>query len=269
VVAPRELDPTSSVLAFFGSELRRHRTAAGLSQERLGEIVNYTGSLVGQVETARRSPSRDLAERLDSALGTDGALTRLWPLVNRDSHPVWFRGYVQLEKSATRIRSFQPQVVHGLLQTPGYAGALLATLRPDDLADRVAARLERQRILDREKPPRLWVTLDEAVLRRVVGGPAIQREQLAHLVRMAARSRIVLQVLPFSAGAHPGVDGALTLLSFADEQDVAYCEGYGSSQLIESSPDVEECDFRYDLVRAAALSPDASVDMIVTVMEEL
>ncbi|KAF4407747.1 MULTISPECIES: helix-turn-helix transcriptional regulator [Streptomyces] len=269
MVAPRELDPTSSVLAFFGSELRRHRTAAGLSQDRLGEVVNYTGSLVGQVETARRSPSRDFAERVDAALGTDGALSRLWPLVNRDSHPAWFRGYVQLEKSATGIRSFQPQVVHGLLQTEGYARALLSTLKPDDLADRLAARLERQRILDQNKPPRLWVILDEAVLRRTVGGPDVQRGQLAHLVAMAARSRVVLQVLPFSAGAHPGVDGALTLLSFTDEQDVAYCEGYGSSQLIDSAPEVEECDFRYDLVRAAALSPDASVGMIVTVMEEL
>src|SRR5215469_8916492 len=103
MAAPLELDPSSSVLAYFGSELRRFRVAAGLSQERLGEVVNYTGALVGLVETAKRTPSRDFAELCDQALETDGALSRLWPLVNRGSFPSWFRGFVELEATATSI----------------------------------------------------------------------------------------------------------------------------------------------------------------------
>lgn len=107
MVLPRELDASSSVAAYFGSELRRLRTAADLSQGRLGEIINYTGALVGLIETAKRTPSRDFAERCDAALDTDGALSRLWPLVNRGNFPSWFRGYVELESSATAIKSFE------------------------------------------------------------------------------------------------------------------------------------------------------------------
>src|ERR1700749_1324030 len=119
-----ELDPSSSVLAYFGSELRRYRAAAGLSQGQLGEIVNYTGALIGMVETAKRTPSQEFAQLCDSALETGGALSRLWPLVKRDNFPKWFRGFVELEAAATSIDWFEPQNVPGLLQTEDYARAL-------------------------------------------------------------------------------------------------------------------------------------------------
>jgi transcriptional regulator with XRE-family HTH domain len=268
MVQARELDPTSSVAAYFGSELRRYRSGADLSQERLGEIINYTGALVGLVETARRTPSRDFAERCDAALNTGGALVRLWPLVNRGNFPSWFRGYVELEATATGIQSFEVQNVPGLLQTEGYARALLEAYWSNDVDERVTARLERQHILSHPTPPLLWAVIDESVLRRPIGGRKVMNNQLKQLADLATSRRIVLQVLPYSVGAHACTDGAMTILSFSEGPDVVYVEGPGSGLLINQPEEVERCHLRYDLVRAAALSPEASVDMIHAAMEE-
>jgi transcriptional regulator with XRE-family HTH domain len=265
----RELDSSSSVLAFFGSELRRYRTAANLTQDRLGEIISYTGALVGLVETAKRTPSRDFAERCDAALDTEGALSRLWPLVNRGNFPSWFRGYVELEVTASSIQSFDVQVVSGLLQTESYARAVLGAGRHPNVDELVTARLDRQRILNRLEPPLYWVILDEAILRRPIGGKDVMHDQLKRLVEVACTPRIVVQILPYSAGAHACSDGAMTILSFSEGPDVVYVEGPGSGQLITQPEEVERCRLVYDLVRAAALSPEASVDMIAATMEDL
>ncbi|EST39336.1 hypothetical protein N566_02480 [Streptomycetaceae bacterium MP113-05] len=269
VVAPRELDPSASVLDYFGSELRRLRRAAGLSQERLGEIVNYTGALVGLVEIAKRSPSRDFTERCDGALGADGTLTRLWPLVSRSGLPGWFQDYAGLEARATEIRTYQAQVVHGLLQTENYARAVLRPARPTDLDGLTEARMKRQEILTRTNPPRLWMALDEAALRRAVGGPDVMRTQLRRLLDYRETPRVVVQVLPFDAGAHAGLNGSFNMLSFGDSPDVAYSEGYAGGQTLTEASDVELCQVQYDLVRAAALSPDDSAELIAQVLEEL
>ena len=149
----RELDPSASVLAYFGSELRRFRTAADMTQGQLGEAINYTGALVGLVETAKRTPAREFAELCDEVLNTDGALIRLWPLLNRAVYPSWFRGYVDLEATATRILSFDVQLVPGLLQTENYARAVLLAGRHPNIDELVAARLDRQHILNQQHPP--------------------------------------------------------------------------------------------------------------------
>ena len=273
IVQQREFDPSSSVLAFFGSELRRFRTQAGLSQDRLGEIINYTGSLVGLVETARRSPSRQFAERCDAALGTDGQLARLWPLVHQGSFPSWFRGFADLEATATKICNFQAQVVPGLLQTESYARAILRAGRPRDsdeqIEKRTAARLGRQAILSGPTPPLLWVVLDEAVLCRPIGAAVVMRGQLERLATLAETPGYFIQVLPFSRGEHAALDGSLTLLSFAEGPDMAYAEGPHTGQLVDRPEQVEECALAYDLLRADALPPDASLARIRTAMEGL
>lgn len=269
MVAPRELDPSASVLDYFGSELRRLRIRAGLSQERLGEIVNYTGALVGLVEVAKRSPSRDFAERCDGALGGEGVLTRLWPLVSRSGLPGWFQDYAELEARATEIRTYQAQVVHGLLQTEAYARAVLRPARPGDLDGLTDARMKRQDILARTCPPRFWMVLDEAALRRGVGGPEAMRTQLHRLLDYRDAPRTVVQVLPFSAGAHAGLNGSLNLLSFEDSPEVAYSEGHSGGRMLTETGDVELCGVKYDLLRAAALSPDDSAELIAQVLEEL
>lgn len=269
MVAPRELDPSASVLAFFGSELRRLRIQAGLSQERLGEIICYTGALVGLVETAKRTPSRDFAERCDGALGAEGALVRLWPLVSRSGLPTWFQGYAELEAKAVEIRTYQAQVVHGLLQTEEYARAVLMPARPENLEQLTAARMERQQILTREEPPWLWMVLDEAALRRTVSSPQVMRAQLQRLLEYRASPRVVVQVLPYRAGAHAGLNGSLTLLAFDEGPGAAYSEGYVGGQVLTEPHSVQLCSVQYDLLRAEALSPDYSAELIAQVMEEL
>ena len=270
---PRELDPSSSVLAFFGAELRRYRETSNLSQERLGKAINYTGALVGLIETARRSPSKDLAERCDAVLETDGALMRLWALVQRGAFPEWVRDFVELEATASAIRSFECQLIPGLLQVEEYARAVLrvrpSRFSPAQLDEAVAARLSRQSILSGSSPPLAWYILDEAILRRPIGDKATMRAQLARLLDVGDSPHVFVQVVPFTAGEYPGLDGGLTLLSFDERPDVGYMEGHGGSAvLIESPGQVAECSLAYDMTRAVALSPKLSADMIAAAMED-
>jgi transcriptional regulator with XRE-family HTH domain len=265
---PRELKPDDSIAAFFGSELRRLRESAGWSQDKLGREINYSGAYIGMVELASRTPPRDLAERADRVLKTDGLLTRLWPHVNRGNFPSWFRGYVELEALAVRIQSFEAQCVPGLLQTEDYARALFGAGRSDDAENAVAARMERQSILSGPTAPMLWTIVDEAVLRRPVGGSTVMRDQLKRLAEAAAERRIVLQVLPFEAGAHACMNGSLSILSFTEGADIAYLESSDIGELIDRPEQVQQRQLRYDLAKAAALSPEASVLHITALMEE-
>lgn len=156
----------------------------------------------------------------------------------------------------------------GLLQTEAYARALLEACWSNDVEQRVAARISRQSILEHPTQPLLWAVMDESVLRRPIGGRAVMNAQLKRLAELAISRRIVLQVLPYDVGAHACTDGAMTILSFSEGPDVVYVEGPGSGQLINQPEDVEQCHLRYDLARAAALSPQASVQMIHTILEE-
>jgi transcriptional regulator with XRE-family HTH domain len=264
----RALDPSASIAALFGSELRRYRTAAGLTQEELGDALIYTGSLVGQIETARRTPSLDFAERCDEVLGTGGALAGLWPFVNREAMvPSWFRGFVEMEAAAARIQTYVVQMVPGLLQTEGYARTLFEAYWSQDVDARVEARMERQKILRKSTPPLFWAIIDEAALRRPIGSKEVMAEQLKRLVEISSR-RIVVQVLPYSAGAHACMDGEMTILSYSDSPDIVYFEGPGSAQLIEREDEVEQFRLRYDLVKTAALTPQASIELIQTILLE-
>jgi transcriptional regulator with XRE-family HTH domain len=265
--ALRDLDPSSSVVAFFGAELRRLRSAASMSQEDLGQQVAYSGSLVGMVETARRAPTRDFAERCDDALGTGGALARLWPLVSQEALPRWFRPFAEVERGATSIRSWEPLVVPGLLQTEDYARALIAAWQPGDgreaVEQQVTVRMERQQLLERDDPPLMWTIISEAALVNPVGGPKVLADQLGRLLDMAAdHPKIIVQVVPLSAGAHPGLEGPLVLVTRRGEPDAAYLEVQGRGQLVERAEEVAHYGLLYDLLRAVALPPDTSCEMI-------
>ena len=251
----------------FGAELRRLRTAAGLSQEELGQHISYSGSLVGMVETARRAPARDFAERCDDALATGGALVRLWPLVSQEALPRWFRPFAEIERAATSIRSWEPLVIPGLLQTEDYARALITAWQPGDTREavqqQVAARMERAQILDREDPPLLWTIISEAALRNPVGGQHVLQEQLTRLLdREAEHPKIIVQVVPLDAGAHPGLAGPMVLVARPGEPDVAYLEVQDRSRLVVASDEVDRYGLLYDLLRAVALPPDTSREMI-------
>jgi transcriptional regulator with XRE-family HTH domain len=271
----RVLDPGSSLLAFFGAELRRRRTAAGLSQDQLGHAITYSAALVGRVEVGERMPSLDLARRCDDVLATGGLFAHLRQSMDSDMHayPAWFREFVERERDAMSIREFNALAIPGLLQTEGYARALFRAGRPADsdeeISQHVTARLERQRILDRAKPPILWAVVDEGALRRPVGGPAVFSDQLAHLAKVGRHPGIVLQVMPFSAGAHAGLLGEFILLGFADGRDVGYTESVESARLIEQPDEVAAFTLAFDMIRAVALSPEASLEFLARAQGEI
>ncbi|MFJ6784285.1 Scr1 family TA system antitoxin-like transcriptional regulator [Streptomyces yangpuensis] len=268
MVGVRDLDPSASPLDYYGSELRRLREEAGLNQAQLGSIVFCTGSLIGQIETTRRVPTRDFSERVDAALGTGGVFSRLVGLVLRHQLPTWFQPYAEMEARAAYISTFQAQLVYGLLQTEEYARAVLGVRNEERLDARSAARMERQRILDRENPPLVWVVLSEAVLHQEIGGRDVMRNQLAHLLDLRRREWVKVQILPFEAGAHAGLPGTFTVLRFDDDPDIVYTEDFVQGHMTANPQALREGSLRYDHLQAAALSLEDSAALIARVMEE-
>ncbi|MFD3530757.1 Scr1 family TA system antitoxin-like transcriptional regulator [Streptomyces sp. NPDC058664] len=264
----RNLDPSASPLDYYGSELRRLREEAKLGQAELGSILYCTASLVGQIETAKKVPTRQFSERLDAALLTGGVFSRLVGLVLKSQLPTWFQAYAEMEAKATYISTYQSQLVYGLLQTPEYARAVLSVENPGRLEELVAARMERQRILEREHPPVLCVVLDEAVLYREIGGAEVMRNQLAHLLGFLDHPWIQVQVLPFEVGQHPGLLGSFTLLRFEDDPDILYTESYDSGHMTADSQAIRERSVGYARLQASALSREVSAALIERVMRE-
>jgi hypothetical protein len=272
----RELDAGASPLALFGAELRHYRVAAGLSQEQLGELIGYSAALVGAVETARRMPTEDFAARCDAApgLATGGALARLREHLRDQLHgqvwPPWFREWPSIEREAVSLRSWELAVIPGLLQTGEYARALLRGVLPDATDDevdaQVGARLQRQEILRRRDPLLLWAVLDEWALHRPVGGPDVMKAQFMHLIEMAEWPKIKVLVVPASAGAHVGVGGPFAIAEFRDAPEVAYLDTAAKGQISDHPEVVKACAQVFDTLRAEALPPRASLDLITEVM---
>ncbi|QEV22268.1 helix-turn-helix domain-containing protein [Streptomyces alboniger] len=265
---PRALDASASPLDYYGAELRRLREAAGLSQAQLGDCIFCTGSLVGQIETTKRVPTREFSERVDAALGTDGVLSRLVGLVLRSQLPSWFQAFAEMEAQAAYISTYQAQLVYGLLQTEAYARAVLSVTTDDNLNARVEARMDRQRVLAKGNPPLLWVVLSEAVLHQEIGGHEVMREQLAHLLGFRDQQWVNLQILPFTAGQHAGLPGTFTTLRFEDDPDLIYTEDFVQGHMTAHPEKVKESSLRYARLQASALSVEDSAALIARVMEE-
>jgi transcriptional regulator with XRE-family HTH domain len=265
----RELDPTAGPLDFFGAEVRRWRTAAGLSQEQLGQRVGFSGAQVGKVETGERAPSQDFAQHCDQALpGAGGLFLRIYHLARRwdGGYPSWFVEWVQAESRAITLHTWEPLLIPGLVQTPGYARALFRAWRSArteaELDQLVSARIERQLIFERPSPPSLWAVIDEGVLTRCVGSPQTMRDQLAHLVDVSDRLRITIQVVPAGAGAHAGLLGAFAIAGFGDAPGLVYLESPDQGQTTQRSSVVVKVSETFDTLRAEALPRGASRDLI-------
>jgi DNA-binding XRE family transcriptional regulator len=270
----RELDSSAGPLEFFGAELRRWRTAAGLSQEQLGQRVGYSAAQVGKVETGDRAPSQDFAQRCDTALPDAGGLfTRLYALARRwdGGYPSWFAGWLDAERRATSLCSWEPLVVPGLLQTADYARALLGAepgATEDGLEEHVSARIARQEIFDDPKPPMLWVVIDETVLHRLIGSRKIMHDQLQALEDASCRSCTTLQIVPAGIGAHAGLLGGFAIASFGSGPSTVYMESPDQGQTTELPSVVEKISVTFGTLRADALPRGASRDLIGKVNEE-
>jgi transcriptional regulator with XRE-family HTH domain len=183
-VAPNRL----TWLEYFARELIAWREFRGLTQEQLASKINYSPSQVAMVETCQRKPKAEFIQACDAAMNTGGALLRLYDeLVSREVTPDYLNRWQGIMEEATEINSFQPLVVHGLLQTPDYARAILQAGPPssDDIDAKVQARLARQHILTRDDPPMLVCVFDETILHRPVGGAKVMQAQLLHLAEQA------------------------------------------------------------------------------------
>lgn len=258
---------------FFGAELKRRREEAGISQVELGARVFVSGGYIGQFEQAIRKPQLDIAQRIDEVLQTDGIFERLWnKLIKDQRYAEYFAKAAELERLATKICEFAPALVPGLLQTAGYARAVTLAMNPfatdEYIDDKVSGRLERQHILKDATRPVYWVVMHENVLRIPVGGPAVMAEQLERVAALARERTVLVQVLPYTAGAYALMNGMLELMEFEDAPPTAYTEAVYSGNLLDDPAVVKRAYAAYDLLRAAALSPEASLALIESAAED-
>ncbi|QGV79934.1 helix-turn-helix domain-containing protein [Streptomyces ficellus] len=269
---PKDLDPSSSPRALLGAELRHARENAGLSQDALGLKLFVSGSFIGQLEAGTRRMQPDFAAQIDEILGTNGFFQRNCAAANRSRYPDHFAEAAESEAVATTIKEYAPLLIPGVLQTERYAREVFRAYQPtatEDVIDGlVEARLARGHILDDPTTPLLWAVLDEAVLRRRVGGPAVMAEALQHVAVLGRAHRVIVQVLPFAAGAHSSMGGALKLMDFKDAPPVAYFEGPGTGQLHDDPATVKHYELSYDLLVASALPPNDSLALIEAVAED-
>lgn len=270
---PRDLHPERSARDLFGADVRRHRERMGLSLTRLAKILNYSKSQLSRIETAEILPSEELVPRLDLLFETGDHFQRLYPVARREKFPGRYKRAAEFDAAARVIEEYASQTVPGLLQTREVArcslraGYLHAT--QSEIDAKVDVRLERQARLWGDFPPRCSFILDEAVLRRPVGSPAIMAAQLGAIVSASeSSSHITVQVLPFSVGEHTEMGGSLILYTLANSPTVAWLEGNRNGTLLDNPEAVAARRESYDLLRAQALAPRDSEAMIRTVMKE-
>jgi transcriptional regulator with XRE-family HTH domain len=269
----------------LGMELRRLREASGLTIDRVADALECSHSKISRIETAQvRATPRDVRDMLE-IYGVEGDQREgLIQLAREARQTGWWHAYpdvtkestyVGLEVAAASIRSYEALLVPGLLQTTEYARAVTRAVRPDQRQEQIERQVElrmaRQSLLTQDDPPALWVIIDEGVLCRSVGERGVMSEQLYHLTEVAELPTVTLQVLPFGAGQHAGMDGAFTILGFPEPADpaVVYLENATSDLYLESPEDVRRYTLLFDHLRAAALKPDDSTDYLATLVKQL
>ncbi|MYQ79470.1 MULTISPECIES: helix-turn-helix domain-containing protein [unclassified Streptomyces] len=268
---PQPLSPFASTRHYFGSELRRHRERAKLSLVQLADIVNSSKSTLARIETAELMPPPDMPSCLDIAFGTDELFTGLYGLAKLEVHPDQYKRYMNFEARAEVIEQYGAQALPGLLQTEEYARTFLRCqedLSEEVIEQRVTARMARQDRQRSANPPFRWAIIDEAVLRRQMGSRACMHQQLASLLEQVDTPDSKVQVMPFSAGLHSLLGGALTLLTLSDGTSVAYEESIEAGHLYEDPDAVKKWRRQYDVLRANSHSLAESAAMIRTAMED-
>ncbi|GAB3668858.1 helix-turn-helix transcriptional regulator [Actinocorallia lasiicapitis] len=265
---PVDKDDIHPLKRAFADELRHLRDAAGLSQLKLGEALGCTGQWVGQVENGEKDPSLSFARDLDTFFKLPGSFERQClrlRAARRDAvHLPGFPAFAELEAQARRSRSFHGHLVPGPLQTDDYARAIMERgLKPEVVEARLAALDERRSLLTREAPPIsfLWI-IDEAVLRRPVGGRRVMARQLDALLEFVDGSRHELRVQPFDVVAYGGMLGSFWILTLPDLTEVVYQEGPGVGQVISSPLVVDENKMLFDQVMCEAARRETSLQMI-------
>lgn len=270
-----------------GSRLRRLREEKGLSREAAGYVIRASESKMSRLELGRVSfKERDIADLLDlyELFGPEReSLLDLARQANRpgwwreyeDVTPTWFGNYIGLEEAAAGLRAHETQFVPGLLQAPTYARAVITSalpaLTPSGIERAIIVRQTRQEALLRPDPPNVWAVIDEAAIRRPVGTDQIMRDQLGHLLDLAALPHVALQVLPLRFGAHAAAGGAFTILRFADEDlpDVVYTEQLLTALYLDKADHVDRYTDVFNRLSVESLTPDQTVELLTRMRHEL
>jgi len=271
----------------LGIELRQLREAAHLTLEQAAGRLEFSTAKLSRIENAQVSATARGARGMLEIYGADAKLRdaliqmarearqRGWWQTDYGDLPIATR--VGLEIAAASIRQYAGLLVPGLLQVPDYALAVLRAIRldlkpqPEEIERRVELRMARQSILTQDDPPAVWMVLDEATLRRPVGGPKVMHQQLQHLAEMGSVRNVTLQVLPYAAGEHPGLDGGFSIIGFPEraDPDVVYIETTTSDLYLEEADAIDRYTLLFDHIRAVALSPAESTEFIASVAREL
>jgi transcriptional regulator with XRE-family HTH domain len=272
----------------LGAHLRQLREARGISREDAGWRIRSSESKISRMELGRVSfKERDIADLLTLyGVSAQDERDRLLALARNantpgwwhrygDVLPNWFQSYLGLEAAAGVIRTYEIQFVPGLLQTAEYARAVILlghrNASADEINRRVSLRMDRQRILTRRDPPHLWVVMDEAVLRRPVGGRSVMRGQLAALIEASKLPNIRLQVIPFHTGGHAASGGAFSILRFRDQDlpDVVYVEQLTSAIYLDKRDDVDHYVAAMETLAAEADTPQRTAAMLAAMLAEI
>jgi uncharacterized protein DUF5753/helix-turn-helix protein len=279
-------DPTVLKI-LLGAQLRRLRETAGVSRDDAGYHIRASGSKISRLELGRVSfKERDVSDLLDLyhvageqkdqlvQLTREANATPWWQKY-REVVPDWFQVYVGLEEAATLIRVYEVQFVPGLLQTEEYARAVVMQgspgLSPDEVDNRVNVRLGRQRLFAKENAPRLWAIVDEAALRRPMGGRDVLAGQIKRLMEAVSEPNITLQVMPFKYGGHGAEGGAFTIMRFpeADLPDMVYMEYLTGAHYIDKPDEVEVYAAVMERLSVAGTSPEKTRDILADILKEL
>ncbi|MDT5037985.1 MAG: hypothetical protein QOE03_3170 [Micromonosporaceae bacterium] len=272
----------------LGAQLRRLRESKALGRDEAGWEIRASGSKISRMELGRVSfKERDIADLLTLYGVTDeqerAALLSLALQANSpgwwhhygDILPSWFQSYLGLEAAASVIRTYEVQFVPGLLQTPDYARAVILLGHADASTDEIDRRIElrgaRQQVLNRPNAPQLWAVIDEAALRRPVGGPQVMRAQIEALIEAAKVPNVRLQILPFHAGGHAAAGGAFTILRFPEPElpDVVYVEQLTSSIYLDKRDDVDRYAIAIDRVCVKAEPPGQTATILGKILHEV
>ncbi|GAA3932632.1 helix-turn-helix domain-containing protein [Actinoplanes auranticolor] len=287
----QEESPTSGptvLRILLGAQLRRLREGKGISREDAGYEIRASGSKISRMELGRVSfKERDVADLLSMyGVKNDAEREALLNLARQantpgwwhhygDILPPWFQSYLGLEAAASLIRTYEIQFVPGLLQTPEYARAVIllghAGANADEIDRRVELRRQRQQILHRTTPPQLWAVIDEAVLRRPIGGPEVMRAQIEALIEAAKKPNIRLQIIPFHAGGHAAAGGPFAILRFPEPElpDVVYVEQLTSAIYLEKRDDVDHYAIAMERVCIDAEPPSHTQEILGKLLHEV
>lgn len=265
-------EPGTGILRVFGRQMKRFRLRAGLDRAEFGGRTGYSTATIAAYEQGRRIPPPKFIDVADELLDAGGVLQEMKDEVARAQYPAFFRDAARLEAEAVELHAYDTHVVKGLLQTEEYARAVFTMRRPlldeETIEQRVTARMLRQEIFSRWPAPLMSFVIEEAVLRRPIGGTGVLRGQLEQILLIGQKRNVEIQVMPMVREDHAGLAGPFTLIETKSGQRIAYAEVQKSSHLYTERTPVRELEAQYGIIRAQALTPRESMAFVEGLLGE-